>query len=172
MKFKNNINSIKGFTLIELIIYIAIIGIIVSGFISYFLSVGGIRNKNYSVSTVQSNGRNAMQIMERKIHEAQSVSVPSSGASSTVLVLISSGGNASTTFSILNGVLFMKETGVATTTITDNKITISNLTFTNLSPVSSRANIHIEMTINYNVGAGDTQFGYNKSYKTSVSTRI
>lgn len=170
---KNSIlkNNKKGFTLIELIIYIGIIGIVISGFVGYSLSVSGVRSKNYSAVTVQANARVVLQMMSRKIREAQSVASPLAAATSTQLVLRMSS-VATTTFSNIDGILYMKETGLATTTLTDNEIEIDNLLFTNLAPTGERANIQIDLGIKYRVTAGDTQFGYGKSYRTAVSPRI
>ena len=116
--------------------------------------------------------RLSLQLISRKIHEAQAVIIPTTGATSTQLVLDMPGVNPNITFSLLNGVLVMNEAGVATTTITENNTVITNLTYTNLASSGERSNIKIVLDIKYNVPVGDTQFGYSRTYRTAVSTRI
>ncbi len=161
----------KGFTLVEMIIYIAIIGIVITGFINYSLSVGGVRNKNYSAATVQANGREALSVLTQKIHEASAVLTPSAGATNTQLVLDMPGANPNIIFDVSGGILTMTPTGSPAVTITDSRATISSLTFTNLASSGQRPNIQIDMTINYTTPAGDVQTGYTKTYRTAVSTR-
>lgn len=161
----------KGFTLIEIIIYIAIIGVVISGFVSYSLSISGVRNKNYSIATVQANGRAALQVMTQKIREAQAVLTPGAGTSDTQLILDMSGTDPDITFSVSDGVLSMQEAGSSATTITDSRAVVSNLVFTNLAASGERDNVRLEMTVDYNTPTGDVQFGYSKSYQTAASTR-
>lgn len=164
--------SSAGFTLIEMIIYIAIIGIVISGFVSYSLSVSGARNKNYSVVTVQANGRTALEIFRQKIHQAETVVIPSYGATSTLLLLDMPGANPNIIFSMLNGTLLMKEGSLATTTITEDNVLVSNLIFTNLAGNNERENIKIDLTVDYSMPVPDVRFDYSKSYRTAISTRL
>lgn len=168
---KNPCQNDQGFTLVEMIIYIAIMGIVISSFMAYSLSISGVRNKNYAAATVQANGRSALSIMTKKIHEAQAVLTPTASTSDPALSLDMPGVSPNITFFVTDGVLHMVEAGVATSTITDSRTHISQLLFTNLAASDDRANVRIEMTIGYNVPASDAAFGYTKSYRTAVSTR-
>lgn len=161
----------QGFTLIEMIIYIAIIGIVLFGFMSYGVSVSGVRNKSASAAIVQANGRVALEMLTKKIHEASAVISPVSGASANQLVLDMPGTNPNLTFVVSNGVLTMTETGLSTTTLTDVKTSVSNLQFINLSYSGERANIGIILTIESAPGATDVHYQFAKTYQTAVSTR-
>jgi prepilin-type N-terminal cleavage/methylation domain-containing protein len=170
---KRNLGNKKtAFTLIEMLIYIAIIGIVISGFVSYSLSVSGVHNKNYSVVTVQANGRTVLEILSQSIHKAQAVLSPASFATSSYLILDMPGASPNITFSVSNGTLFMAEGNVSTTTVTDSQVSVSNLIFTHRAISTERANIQIDLTIDYRIPVEDKQFGYSKSYRTAVSSRI
>lgn len=171
MKIKNLKNK-KGFSLVEIIIYIAIIGIVISGFVSYSLSVSGVNNKNYSVVTVQANSRTILEILSQNIHKAQTVISPASFSTSTQLILDMPGIDPDITFSILDGILYMKEGSLATSTMNSSRTFISNLLFTSRATSTERANIQIDLTMDYRASAGDTQFDYSKSYRTTVSPRL
>ena len=68
----------KGFTLIEIIIYIAILGTIASSFIFFSVSVSESRNKTYVVQEVHANTRMALEIISQKIRMANGVNIASS----------------------------------------------------------------------------------------------
>ncbi len=78
MKRKKSIKKNKGFTLVELIIYIAIISIVVVGFITFTLSIINSRNKNYVVQEVQANTRTAFKLISQEILLAEGVNIGSS----------------------------------------------------------------------------------------------
>ena len=67
-----------GFTLVETIIYIAILGMVASSFIFFSLSVSGSRNKTYVVQEVQANARTAFEMISQKIRAAEGVNTASS----------------------------------------------------------------------------------------------
>ncbi|MFH1089110.1 MAG: prepilin-type N-terminal cleavage/methylation domain-containing protein [Candidatus Uhrbacteria bacterium] len=165
---KNN----RGFTLIEMIIYIAIIGVIISGFVSYSLSLSSVRSKNHSMVAVQANGRVALEVITEKVHGAQAILTPVAGVSSNQLILDMPGANPDITFLVTDGVLTMQETGSSAVVITDNLTSVSNLLFTNLAASGERSNVQVEITLGYNVTANNVEFGYSKSYRTAVSPRL
>jgi len=68
----------RAFTLIETIIYIAILGMVVSAFVFFSLSVSGSRNKTYAVQEVQANARMALELISQKIRSADKIIFASS----------------------------------------------------------------------------------------------
>ncbi len=79
--------NFKGFTLVETIMYVAIIGFVVSAFVAFSLSIAAIRNKNYAISETQANARIALAFITDKIRASQAVIEPLAGQESTVLNL-------------------------------------------------------------------------------------
>ncbi len=67
-----------GFTLIETIIYIAILGMIAIAFVLFSVSVSGSRNKTYVVQEVQANTRMALEMISQKIRSADGINFNSS----------------------------------------------------------------------------------------------
>ena len=68
----------KSFTLIEVLIYIAVLAIIVSVASSFFLWVIRANTKTKAMREVLDNTRRAMEIMTYEIKEAESIYVPTS----------------------------------------------------------------------------------------------
>jgi len=160
----------QGFTLVEMIVYIAIIGIVLVSFINFIISIMNAQAKTYSVQEVQSNGRMVLSLIVPRIRMADDVTSPTEGNFANTLVLNMPNPNPDLIFTVSSGVLTMAE-GVGTpVAVTSNKVNVSNLTFTNLSQPGRRDNIKIELTIEYN-NTEDVEYQYDQSWRTSVSLR-
>lgn len=160
----------RGFTLIETLIYIAIISMVLISVVVFISAIADSRNKAYAAAETQSNGRTAINTIASKIMSATSVVAPGSGATSSVLILaMPSGGNI--TFAVVGGVLQMGQVGSATTTITGSRVTIGNLQFTNVSASGKRSNILVDLAISYNGAVNDKIFSYSQTLSTAVSIR-
>ena len=71
----------NGFTLIELIIYIGIIGAVAASFVSFSIYVSESRNKTYVFEEVQANSRTALNLMSQKIKMANGINDSSNDCS-------------------------------------------------------------------------------------------
>jgi Tfp pilus assembly protein PilW len=167
---------VKGFTLIEVIIYTGIVGLAITAFVSFALSVSGSRNKTYVTQEVQSNARTAMDIMAQRLRMATFVNTTSStfGSDPGVLSLVMASSTISPTIIDLtadDGLLQIKEGAASAISIVSDEVKITNLTFTNLTASSTRESIRIQMTMEYNNTSGDKEFNFSKSYQTAVSLR-
>lgn len=178
MKIKSKklkVKSCRGFTLVETIIYIAIIGGIIGTFISFSLNISNARNKTYSQQEVQANARVAIDLITQKIQSAKAVSNTSSvfGTDPGKLYLVMASSTLNPTIINLSGndgQLQIKEGGASTTTITTSRVQVANLVFTNLSVSSTRENIGINLTVQY-VTSTDVNYNFSQSLQTSASLR-
>ncbi|MFH1292157.1 MAG: type II secretion system protein [bacterium] len=166
----------KGFTLIETLIYIAIIGGVVASFVSYSMSISFTRNKNYTAQEVQANARLALNLISKTIRSAQSVNVGSStfGLDPGVLSLSMSSSTLDPSIINLNiddGILRIQQGGKSPVNITSNKVKITNLIFTNLTASGSQENIGIDLTVEYANSTGEVEFNYGQSWQTAVGLR-
>jgi len=168
-KFIKNLNN--GFTLIESIIYIAIIGTVVVAFITFSLSIGGNRNKAFVWQEVQTNARTAIDLMSQKIRMATDVISPLASTTESILELDMPAPSSNVIFMVMGNQLYLIESGVATTTITSSEVNIANLSFTNMSETGERENIKINMTTEYDNSSGDIDYEYSYEVETSVSVR-
>jgi Tfp pilus assembly protein PilW len=120
----------RGLTLIEMILYIALIGLVGAGVVSFSLMISGAKGKNYIMSEVNDNARFAMDLIGRKIRNAETVISPAYGTSGDRLTLLSSDG-VETDFSVENNKLTMTENGVSRP-VTAGDIAVTGLDFTHL----------------------------------------
>lgn len=144
----------KGFTLIETIIYIAIIGGIMAAFVNFALNVSDSNNKTFEVEEVQANARQALHIISQKIRSAKGVNIDSSifNIDPGVLSLAMTSGASDPTIISLNkddGSLQIKEGAGSAVMVTAGNVKVTNLVFSNLSASSTRENIGIDLTVEY-----------------------
>ncbi len=77
----------RGITLVETIIYIALIGIVLTGFIALAMSVSGLWAKQTAQGSVNSNIGQIQMILAEQINSAAQIIYPLSGTASTSLSL-------------------------------------------------------------------------------------
>jgi type II secretory pathway pseudopilin PulG len=167
--------SVHGFTLIETIIYIALVGVIVSSMVLLSISVSEVRNKIYSAQEVQGNLRHATDIIAQRIRASTGVTIGNStfGSDPGVLQLSMKESAKNPTIISLtadNGALQIQEGVGAAVLLTTDDVDVTNLLFTNLTD-GEREHIRIQMTIAYDSDAPDVEYAYSKSITTAVSVR-
>lgn len=146
---KENMNTNKkakknqdGFTLVELILYIALVSMFLTAAILFSWNVIFGREKSFKQQIVQQSARIAMAKIGYEIGRAQDlVSV-----SATSLVL--SNGATNTTIDRSGTRLRITTGGGAAVFITSNQVNATNLTFTNLSSTDlNTKNIRVSITL-------------------------
>lgn len=166
----------EGFTLIETLIYIAIIGMVVVSFVVFAMSISDSRNKAYVISEVQANHRTALNIISQRIRSAETVNIIGSIFDSDpgALSLAMANGSKNPTIINLNqddGILQITEGTAGPIAITSDEVKITDLVFTNLTGGEERKNIRIEITIVFNNADTDIEYNYSQSLQTAVSLR-
>lgn len=182
----------KGFSLVELIMYLAIIGSLVGVVVGMFVSFNRLRVKSESQTELAQNARSAVERLRQEIVKACSVdSVTfSSGPpeQATIKLIMPVGGNcASTTitaFQIVSSVtsnctpantLLMKESAAtgdcvdaSWSAISASKVAIAPAadTFTQITNTGAKSTIQIKLTLTYNNRAE-----YSYTTQTTVGLR-
>lgn len=166
----------KGFTLVELLIYVAIVSTVVVGMIYMSIDLGKIWRKNYIGQESQANSRMVMAQISRLIRSATGVTVASSVFDTDPgrLVLTMSTASLNPTVISLdqdNGRVQVTQGAGAPVYITTNDVQVTNLQFRNLTSTSPRENIQVLLTVLSSQGGGDPYFTYTQSLETAVSVR-
>jgi len=166
----------KGFTLIETLIYLAIVALAVTSFLVFSIGIANSRTKNYVSQEVQGNSRTGLDLITQRIRAATGLNTASStfGADPGVLSLVMADNAKNPTIIDLSaddGVLQIAEGVGSTVPITSDEVKVTNLVFGDLSASSTRENIRIEITVEYNNNSNDVEFTYTQSLQTAVSIR-
>ncbi len=168
-----NFSNQKGFTLVEMILYVAICSILLAT-ISIFLSfLLGARVRSQSITEVNQQGFQVMNLITQTIRNGRSIEVPSIGTSSTTLSITT--GNAllnPTVFMLSSSTVRIKEGSSSVLPLTNSRITVSNLLFENVSSISSVEKIiRISFTVNSVNAGGRSEYSFSKSFSGSATLR-
>ncbi|MDD2225240.1 MAG: type II secretion system protein [Candidatus Shapirobacteria bacterium] len=165
----------KGMTLIEIIIYVAILSLVSTAFITISINMMSLKTKSISQQEIGSSLRFISQKINYEIRNAKSIS--STTPSSLTLILSDSSRNP-TVFDLNNGNIRMGfgSGGDCPTTnpciLNNNLINISDFTITNLSSGDSRTqNIEYTISGNYINDSGRQEFNAFDSITDSVEVR-
>ncbi len=157
----------KGFTLMETAIYAALIGITLTGFISFALLIAGLKNRVYATTAVDAGARTALNLIARQIRAAEEVISPAPGESGDILELRLAD-NSILGVAADNGIIILDQDGV-TANITGAQTLVSGLSFVNLG---SDAAGSIKINFNLSFRNNDSlEWTYGEDYETAVSLR-
>ena len=169
-----------GFTLIEVVVYIAVIGI-VGGMITSFI-VWGIRiNNELKVKEeILSNASQAMEAMIYEIKEAKNIIVPISHFDNhpgqlcleTIEDILPGEETAYVDFYIDNDDrLCLKRENQIPASLTSGKVRVTNLVFTNFTSLNSFPSIQINLTIEYKDSFGGSEYKKSISLTSTATPR-
>ncbi len=144
-------NKKSGYSLVETIIYIALLCILISAIIWSTASIVKAYKKMRTIRDVENSAVAAMDRMEREIRDADSVNASQStfGTSNGVLTLngnTPTGTSETLKFYLTNGVLYVDQNGTQLGPLTLSDVTVSNLTFNYFSN-SNSSGVQILMTL-------------------------
>ena len=165
----------KGFTLIEILIYVSLIGLVSVGFINFALSTNLSRSKVFVVQETQANARVALDLISQKIRVSNGLNVASSTFDSDPGVLSLSMADNFKNPTVIDldqndGVLQITEGTSTPETVTSDEVRVTNLVFTNLTSSSTREAIRVEFSVAY-ATTTDIIYTYSIDVQTAVSIR-
>jgi len=161
----------KAFTLIETIIYMAILVILLAVAINTLLSIIGVYKHFVVVSNIEDSAITTMERITRDIRNAESVSAGSSTFDTnpgtlTLSTLDSDGSPTTIQFAVISGAIHVTEGGTDLGPLTTGNTTITNLVFRYATTTRSEL-VKIELTLE--AGSGDSQ--RIESFQTSTIVR-
>jgi prepilin-type N-terminal cleavage/methylation domain-containing protein len=169
---KKTLRQQAGYTLIELLLYVAMIGILLSAVTYFFGAAAEARVKNQTVTEVDSQGTYVMDYMAETIRNATSISAPTIGASGSSLTLVVPVGSLSpTVFSLASGAMQVKEGAGVAATLTSDDVAITSFTVKNLSRSGTTGIVQISFTLNRVNASNRSEYDYSRTFTTSVGVR-
>jgi len=160
----------KGFTLIEFLIYIAIVGVILVIIVGFLWNtiLGNIKETCYQ--EVQQNTRFALAKITQEIKKATGINSPLPGDSSNSLSLTMATTHLNpTVFDVVNGKLRITQGSGTSYYLTSDRVRVGSLQFTNLSYSETPGTIRIEMTLDHINPGNRTEYQASVSLKSSVT---
>ena len=157
----------KGFTLIELILYIAIVTIMVSSLIPFAWSVIEGGTKSATEQEVSSNGRYIMERIKYEIRRASGIT----SVSLTSLSLTNFAPDTTTVIDYSGGNVRINKNGTGVINLNSNDVTIQNLWFTNYTSGSVTKNVQVNMTLRSNFAQTRQEYQMTVNMETAAEVR-
>jgi type II secretory pathway pseudopilin PulG len=146
----------KGFTLIELVLYIGIVGIVSGMLIGSFFFILKMKTKAEIADAVLANAESAMEAMLFEIKHAQSIYTPMSvfGVHPGELSLVTTENlppDETVTYVDFfpNNQFYKKREGQLPELLVGESVKITNLVFTHLYPGTNYPSIRVSLTVAY-----------------------
>lgn len=160
----------RGFTLIELIIYIGIVVVFLLGAINFGLEIIYGNIKAGAIREVQQNARFAMEKMARIIEEAKAINSPEPGNSANSFSLEMTNPSLNPTiFDVSNNKLRLTQGMKGSYELTSDRVIVSGLQFTNLSYVETPGTVLIEMKIDHINPGNQREYAVSFEIKSTAS---
>lgn len=167
-----NIKITKGFTLLELVLSIALISLLVGVVSIFFVTMTRAQTKNQTILEVEEQGIAAMQMITQTIRNAASINTPASGLSAASLSLaVSDTAKNPTIFDISETTLRIKEGSTSPIPLINSRIVISELTFQNLSAPGTSGTVRATFTLSYVNPNNTSEYDYSKTFIGSASLK-
>jgi prepilin-type N-terminal cleavage/methylation domain-containing protein len=165
-------NMKKGFTLIEMLLYLAILSIIVLAFSSFLFLSYTSRVKATVIAEVEQQGNQTMGLIIQNIQNTSGITAPITGVSANSLTLTEyTSANSPAVFDQSGTVIRIKEGVTAAVNITSNRVVVSNLSFQNLSRPNTPGIVQIKFTLTYLNPDNRSEYIYSKNFTSSASLR-
>ncbi len=163
----------KGITLIEAIIYIAIIALVLVGFTSYVLSASLNREKIYVISEVNANSVNLLDSIKSRIYQADSIDFNNSDLNGNPGLLQLNMLDVTKNPTIItidenDNSLIIKEGADPFYKVTNDKVEVSDLVFTDLTKVGTKDTIQVEFNVQYKNNFNDIIYNYDQDSKITL----
>jgi type II secretory pathway pseudopilin PulG len=165
-------NLQNGITLIETLVYTAIFSMFILTLASFSDSIQTTRLRNQSILEVHSQGSSAIRIMTYTIRNAVQVNSPviSNSGTSISLETIDPLTNP-TIFMMATGTLYMQEGTGDPVALTNNRVEVQSLVFSNFSRVSTPDTIKIRFSLKNSDLHSRTGEQYSKDFYGSASIK-
>lgn len=172
---KTDIHSQYGYTLIELLLYISIVGVLLGTVSLFFGTSTEARVKNQSIAEVDQQGELAMEYILQTIRNADSITTPATGVTGNSLTLVVPTGSLSPTIFDLSGAtpnaLRVKEGAATAIPLTNSTVTVTALSVKNLSRASTPGTIQISLTLSRVNNLNRNEYDYSKTFIGTASLR-
>lgn len=170
MKFNNQQN---GFTLIEALVYIALVSGILITATTFAWNIVNSRTIAFTAQEVEQNGRFIMQKISQTFKEANKINAPLIGNSdNTIIVELDDAGSEIVTITQSGNNIQYQYNSDPVVELNSDLVNITNLQFSNLSTTNgSSRNIVVSFSISHVNPNNRPEWSYTQDYQTSIELR-
>jgi len=166
-------NKKRGFTLIEVVLYVAIAGMVVFALGFLVKESGETRLRQRIMAEVEQQGLLVSQQISQAIRNAASITTPSAGSTTSSLTLAYEDALKNpTSFDLSADAIRIAEGAGFPTPLTNTRVLVTDFFFHNLSLASTPGSVQFSFTLSYDLSADDApRFQYSKTFYGAASLR-
>lgn len=140
----------KGFTLIEILLYVSLVSIIIFTIATFFRTLIQVQTRNEVTQEVDTYGNQLMSLITKAISDSTNIVTPVAGSSQSRIELSRIDPQRSPTIIELNAGNITISEGGNNINLNSDRVIIQELTFTNLTPTINQGGvIRIKLTISH-----------------------
>lgn len=163
---------ITGFTLIELLLYVSIVSILLLATSFFLFTILQSRIKNQTIGEVEQQGLQVMQIITQTARNAEAITSPAQGTSTSSLTLdVITVADDPTIFDLAGGAIRIKEGAGSAVALTNSRVNASALTFYNLSRTNTPGITRIQFILTHVNPAGRNEYSFTKTFTAGAALR-
>jgi prepilin-type N-terminal cleavage/methylation domain-containing protein len=175
--FTKRFQEDKGFTLMEVLLYVAIFSLIIGAVAGLAINSTSERAHNQIVADLNYQGESVMYTIVQAVDNSTSIDTPTLGTNSGTLSL--STADPSTNPTVFDAFtdstttrMQISEGSVPTQNfLTNSRVRLTNLTFTNNGVTGSKGSVQIEFTLTYVTNSTLRSFNYSKTFDGAATIR-
>ena len=147
---KNKGKQYDGFSLIEVLFYVSMLSVFILVLSTFWGTLQDVQLKGRAMNTVSTEAAFMLNRITQAIRNASSISSPVAANSASSLTLASSTPASNPTiFDLNNGNVRISSGSSPYTNLNSPWVTITNLTFSNLTGANAKGVVRIQMTVSY-----------------------
>ena len=168
----NQTSHQTGYTLIELLLYVSMVGALLIAVTGFFAVSMEARIKSQSISEVDQQGRAAMELITQTVRNASGITAPVAAATAAQLtVTVPTASLSPTIFNLSGTTLQIKEGAATAVPITSSDVEVSALSFKNLTRTSTTGILQVSFVVSRTNPSGRNEYSYQKTFTSSVARR-
>ena len=169
---KKNNQKIRGFTLIEILLYLSLFVVVVLGSVAFIHTMFETNVKTKVILEADNEAEHALAIIAQYVRNGVVIFSPNKNQTGDILIMQSLDESQSPIlFGIIDDSIVMSTGGLSTTTLTSANIKVSNLKFTNAGSVNGKDSIKISFKVNTQGENKRQEYTYEKTYEATASLR-
>ena len=162
-------NARSGYTLVELLIFLAISAVVVVAFTGILVVTVQIQGRQSSAATVQQESTALLQQIQYYVQNAALVDIPTDTPTSTLVLRMGSSTEDPTTITLATstGIVYIQQGNGAPQPLTSGRVAIANLTF--IRHANPPAHDNVEVTFTANATTNNVANAFAQAFRTSVT---
>lgn len=157
----------KGFSLIEILVYTAIIGVVGTLMNGILISILKIQNKQVAITEVHQQMNFVIHNIQRFVRESDAINMTLNEPGDTLTLTMADAEDDPTLIYKSGSEIFLKEGGAAAVPLTTNDVTVEELEFTKLS--SATGYDAVEFTVSISYSTQNPQSAFTKTITSAVA---